>query len=491
MDADTSIVEYFGETISSSCGYCKTTDPDKFTHGMWAHKLSTEDYNALLDRGWRRSGKYLYKPTLNRTCCPQYTIRCDANAFKPTKKHKRVLKIVQDYLATGKQPNKCAIPATGGDRAESHEMPLTKATSKSVVGTLREETVTTSELAAVQTTAASENKPKENVTHKEVCSEDAAKTSTATRQPRLGKKKEMRKQRALQRLAKKGIDAETAQKMRLAKVPQPKSLEDRLEQALPSKPAHRLEFRLVRSHPVSREFSRTLTESHATYAQYQTTVHGDPPSKPSLSQYRRFLCDSPLNEKKPSSSSADFAGFGSFHQQYLLDGKIIAVGVLDILPHCVSAKYFYYDPAYQFLSLGTYSALVEIALVRKLAKIVPALRWYYMGFYIDSCPKMRYKGRYLPSDLLCPETFTWVPIEKCLPKLAVSKYARFASNDIASTEDDTNIDQVAVLCNGLVTTYGALRQLKNPTVQDGAEVQEYARLVGSTCAKRMLLYRQE
>ena len=55
--------------------------------------------------------------------------------------------------------------------------------------------------------------------------------------------------------------------------------------------------------------------------------------------------------------SKSIPGFGSFHQQYLLDGKIIAVGVVDILPHSVSSKYLYYDPDYSFLSLGTYSAL--------------------------------------------------------------------------------------------------------------------------------------
>ena len=38
-------------------------------------------------------------------------------------------------------------------------------------------------------------------------------------------------------------------------------------------------------------------------------------------------------------------------------GQLIAVGVIDVLPHCVSSKYFFYDPAYSFLSLGTYSAL--------------------------------------------------------------------------------------------------------------------------------------
>ena len=29
----------------------------------------------MVDRGWRRSGTYCYKPDLLRSCCPQYTIR--------------------------------------------------------------------------------------------------------------------------------------------------------------------------------------------------------------------------------------------------------------------------------------------------------------------------------------------------------------------------------------------------------------------------------
>ena len=47
----------------------------------------------------------------------------------------------------------------------------------------------------------------------------------------------------------------------------------------------------------------------------------------------------------------------SSHQHYKVDGRIIAVGVIDILPHCLSSAYFYYDPDYAFLNLGTYSAL--------------------------------------------------------------------------------------------------------------------------------------
>ena len=67
------------------------------------------------------------------------------------------------------------------------------------------------------------------------------------------------------------------------------------------------------------------------------------------------------------------------------------MGVIDILPGCVSSVYLYYDPDYHFLSLGTYTALQELAYVRHLFTMEPSIEYYYMGFYIHSCPKMRYK----------------------------------------------------------------------------------------------------
>ena len=49
---------------------------------MWCHALTPQDYQELIDRGWRRSGKYAYKPLMNKTCCPQYTIRCNAQKLR-------------------------------------------------------------------------------------------------------------------------------------------------------------------------------------------------------------------------------------------------------------------------------------------------------------------------------------------------------------------------------------------------------------------------
>ena len=44
--------------------------------------------------------------------------------------------------------------------------------------------------------------------------------------------------------------------------------------------------------------------------------------------------------------------------------KLVAVGVLDVLPSGVSSVYFFYDPDYKHLSLGKFSALKEIEFCR-------------------------------------------------------------------------------------------------------------------------------
>ena len=74
--------------------------------------------------------------------------------------------------------------------------------------------------------------------------------------------------------------------------------------------------------------------------------------------------------------------------------------------------------------LGTYSALREVQLTKELK-----LPYYYMGYYIHSVPKMRYKGRFLPSDLLSPSSLSWHDITLCTPQLENSKLCTFESID--------------------------------------------------------------
>jgi len=98
---------------------------------------------------------------------------------------------------------------------------------------------------------------------------------------------------------------------------------------------------------------------------------------------------------------------GSYHQCYRVDGKLVAIGVLDLLPTCVSAVYFLYHESIHTHNPGKLGALREIALA-----LEGGYRWWYPGYYIHNCPKMRYKIDYSPQYVLDPETLEWDRLDK-------------------------------------------------------------------------------
>ncbi|XP_035185741.1 arginyl-tRNA--protein transferase 1 isoform X3 [Oxyura jamaicensis] len=517
------VVEYRGWKEGGRCGYC-ASGQGKVSAGMWAHSMTVQDYQDLIDRGWRRSGKYVYKPIMNQTCCPQYTIRCQALRFQTSKSHKKVLKKMSKFISKGdvskvvseEEPMDShiedVVPSDFAYKSESQVSqteltPLNEDHAEGVENEDKDKAETKEEVNVKKVESGSLQIPVD----KDAAGPGEPSHSTKTvhvppkpgkgadlSKPPCRKAKDIRKERKLQKLLQnqmgtlEGSPLQAAQQALLSqnsKTPanQPKSIEDFIFASLPDDAPHKLEVRVVRSSPPSSQFKATFQESYQVYKRYQMVIHKDPPDKPTINQFTRFLCDSPLEAENPPNGPE--CGYGSFHQQYWLDGKIIAVGVIDILPYCVSSVYLYYDPDYSFLSLGVYSALREIAFTRKLHEKAPDLCFYYMGFYIHSCPKMRYKGQYRPSDLLCPETYVWTPIEQCLPLLELSKYSRF--NQDAKAVDEGRIKElgrVRVLHKRTIMPYSVYKKRrKGPS--DEASVQQYASLVGQTCSERMLLFR--
>ncbi|KAK7139764.1 hypothetical protein R3I94_012416 [Phoxinus phoxinus] len=485
-----SIVEYFGGDDGYRCGYCKH-EKGNFSHGMWSHTMTVQDYQDLIDRGWRRSGKYVYKPIMNKTCCPQYTIRCHALNFHPSKTHKKTLKRVNKFLSKGEMPvERCDEGHEGEPMNSVHEEGVRPPPEDPLK-------IDHSEIPDITTsldTESSDSTPREDA-----APAPAEKTSNVTAKPGKGadpnrplcrKAKDIRKEKRLQKEQLKQqetVSSSPSPAPSKSSSNQPKSLEEFITEYLPNDPLHRLEVRLV---PVSFEdpdFLASYKQSVALYARYQMTVHGDAPSECGESEFKRFLCDSPL-EAETAPDGPD-VGYGSFHQQYWLDGRIVAVGVLDILPSCVSSVYLYYHPDFSSLSLGTYSALREIAFTRQLHQQSPKLAYYYLGFYVHSCPKMRYKGQYRPSDLLCPETYAWVSIERCISRLEISVYSRLTENaqagDALALKD---LGRALVLHRRTVMPYAAYAR-KRKGSNDEKEVEQYASLVGQSCAERILLYR--
>lgn len=144
--------------------------------------------------------------------------------------------------------------------------------------------------------------------------------------------------------------------------------------------------------------SDTFTEEKfQLFDDYQRHVHHEKDSDISRPGFRRFLCSSPLHRHDDGNKK-----IGSFHQTYRLDGRLIAMSVLDLLPHAVSGVYFIYHSDYERWSFGKLSALRETALA-----IEGGYDLYYMGYFIWTCKKMRYKGDYQPQTVLDYDTLEW------------------------------------------------------------------------------------
>ncbi|PVI05842.1 arginine-tRNA-protein transferase 1 [Periconia macrospinosa] len=246
---------------------------------------------------------------------------------------------------------------------------------------------------------------------------------------------------------------------------------------IPPEPAHRFEVTL--------EPDQFTKEKFHLFQNYQQNVHHEAPSQISESGFKRFLCGSPLKRKTTQLNGKE-QKLGSYHQCYRLDGRLIAMGVLDLLPHCVSGVYFLYHSDFEKYSFGKMSAVREATLT-----LEGDYQYYYMGYYIHSCVKMRYKGEYKPQHVLDPESFEWNPLEGELrslldkkPYVSLSRERRRKEvhdkeNPLTEfvPEDDDYSDyplKTAAAAGSAVKRGKSLFELKMPGVMTAEEIsQEY------------------
>ncbi|PBP20435.1 arginine-tRNA-protein transferase [Diplocarpon rosae] len=175
----------------------------------------------------------------------------------------------------------------------------------------------------------------------------------------------------------------------------------------PPEPAHRF--------VVTLEPDIFTEEKYTLFENYQRLVHNEPPHRITKSGFTNFLCSSPIPRDE---TAVNGQRIGSYHQCYRLDEKLVAIGVLDLLPQCVSAVYFMYDESVHQHAFGKLGALREISLAKE-----GNYKYWYAGFYIHSCAKMRYKGDYTPQHLLDPESYDWNILDNELrQKLDKTKY---------------------------------------------------------------------
>ena len=478
----------------SRCGYCKS--PNTFlVEAVWAFRMTCQDYQELVDRGFQRSGKYVYRPIMKETCCPQYVIRTDVTKFKPSKSQRYAMRKLRRFLLEGKP---APIEQAGVSEINSLTSP-TPLVSESSANTDCEACMDHQQMPS------SSNPPdssQERGTQLESQKPPSVKKKEV--KPGLGpdptkpparKAKIIRRERRKNKTLADSVSMSSSQSSLHISQTVEYPLDELVSLPDPNDCKHKFETRLVPVNPASQTYRDTFQESMELFIKFQRTIHKEKEEDCTMSNFKEFIEHTPLIATEGVEGMP--CGYGTYHQHYLIDGTLFAVGVLDILPRGVLCEYLYYDPDYRFLAPGVYSAIREIALTQQCYQACSSMQYYYMGFYVQSCPKMNYKSQYNASYLLCPETHTYVPLQLCVPKLIASGYARLAEESVPNVQEEISeeeLDNFPVFsllhateqpeCRNM--TYGQFRAKFGDAKR--LTVKEYARLVGLKVAMEMKLY---
>ncbi|KAJ5540971.1 hypothetical protein N7494_006047 [Penicillium frequentans] len=326
----------------NSCGYCKSSDGSA-SYYTSSVAVRPEHYGELIDRGWRRSGTLYYKQNLQRSCCPHYTLRLEASAYRPRRDQRKAINRWNKFILGPEYMRKIANLCPRSREEKKHRK----------------------------------------------CNFDLLSAVHEAEYSNL----------------KRPIDPATNRAL---------------------EPAHRFEVNIEGDSVSQAKFD--------LFVKYQTKIHREDVSRWKTKDFKNFLCQgikrSPATVTKSNESEKKL---GSWHQCYRLDGKLIAVAVLDLVPSGVSSVYVFYDPEYEQWEFGKLSALREIAF-----SIEHQYPYYYMGYYIHSCQKMRYKGNYRPQYILDPESYTWDPLDgELTEKLDKRPYVSLSRDRSSGTEDPT------------------------------------------------------
>jgi arginyl-tRNA--protein-N-Asp/Glu arginylyltransferase len=78
---------------------------------------------------------------------------------------------------------------------------------------------------------------------------------------------------------------------------------------------------------------------------------------------------------------------------FMLQDELVGVSIIDLGARDTSSVYHYFDPSHSDRSIGTYSAMVELAWALRRGG-----RYHYLGLYVQDCSRLSYKSSFAPNE---------------------------------------------------------------------------------------------
>ena len=509
------VARLYSEDDGRKCGYCKQPN-SSFSFGTTIDSYPVEIYERMMKDGWRRCGDYVYIPNLEKTCCKLYTHRLNVEEFKINKDQKKVMKRFRKYLSgeyeqnleknkdkeeKEKKPsiiekdkiyekiekilNEYIKEEKYLDIIEKYINIIDKNLLREKVKQLHVKKNTNNKfkfdysidfifvIRKIIESLVEKNKAQfnsydnlqldlfENFKQFYNSENEILELSTKTGHINIIDKTKINNNNINEIKKEKKTNIKKEKKEKPKEAEKEKYTFDYFQEFV-----NEPEIYLPLKHKYTFEVTDKIQinpEKFQVYKKYQMNIHKDPESKVDYNRFDNSWGKSNLKDNIGIKLPPDLSSktkhpeiypkkYGCYNFIHRIDGKIVAVGVVDILPTFLSSVYLYYDTDYQFLELGVVTAILEIEWARSFHDLIDKnFKYYTMGFYSENVQKLRYKGFYYPTQILDRFTMNFVYLHDVQNILKEGKHVQLSKEQknpnykyLTKNEIDKFVDKLMI-----------------------------------------------